>query len=368
MVRIGIVGLPNAGKSTLFNALTRARAQVGMYPFTTIDPNVGVVEVPDRRLAEIARVASAEKVTPTAVEFVDIAGLVKGASRGEGLGNRFLGHIREVDAIAHVVRCFDDPDVPHASDRLDPVSDVQTVELELILADLETIEKRREKAARMQKGGNRQYMEEVALLDRLSSELERGRSARQAIAPGEERERLHDLFLLTMKPIIYVANIGEDDPSDRAGRVRALREWVAQRAEPAPIVAISARLESELGELDQDEAAEYLRELGLESSGLDGMILAAYQVLDLITFYTIKGPETRAWTLGRGATAPQAAGRVHSDMERGFIKAEVLPCEDLIAAGSFAAARERGLVRIEGREYVVQDGDVILFRFSEPGR
>lgn len=368
MVHVGIVGLPNAGKSTLFNALTRARAQVASYPFTTIDPNVGVVEVPDRRLTDIARITKPEKVTPTVIEFVDIAGLVKGASRGEGLGNRFLGYIREVDAIVHVVRCFEDADVPHVSGEVDPVRDIETVELELILTDLETVEKRREKIAKMQKGGNKRYVEETMLLDKLKDGLEKGKLARQVISSSEERGCLQDLFLLTMKPVIYVANTGEDDPGDSGGRVSALRRWASGPADSTPVVAISARIESELGELDRDEAAEYLRELGMGSSGLDSIILAAYQVLDLITFYTTKGPETRAWTLRRGATAPEAAGKIHSDMERGFIRAEVIHYDDLIAAGSLAEARDRGAVRVEGRDYVVQDGDVILFRFSEPAR
>lgn len=368
MVRIGIVGLPNAGKSTLFNALTRSDAQVASYPFTTIDPNVGVVPVPDARLTDIALIVNPEKVTPTAVEFVDIAGLVKGASRGEGLGNRFLGHIREVDAIAHVVRCFEDREVPHVSGGLDPVRDAEIVELELILADLETVEKRREKAARMQKSGDRHYQEEVALMDRLKGELERGRPARLVPLSDEEKSCVRSLFLLTMKPVIYVANIGEDDPNDSAGRVRALTEWASARGDGAPVIAISAKLESELLTLNPDEAQEYLRELGMESSGLEKVVLAAYHILDLITFYTTKGPEIRAWTLHRGATAFEAAGKIHTDIQRGFIKAEVIHYEDLVAAGSFTKARERGLLRQEGRSYIVQDGDIILIRFSEQSR
>ncbi|MDI7246450.1 MAG: redox-regulated ATPase YchF [Bacillota bacterium] len=368
MVRIGIVGLPNAGKSTLFNALTRGAAEVASYPFTTIDPNVGVVPVPDSRLDAIARITNPEKVTPTTVEFVDIAGLVRGASRGEGLGNRFLGHIREVDAVVHVVRCFEDPDVPHVAGAVDPVSDVETVELELILADIETVERRQEKAARMQKGGNKKYEEEAALLDSLKKELERGVPARLALESPEAMASVSDLFLLTMKPVIYVANTGEDDPRDGAGRVRALAEWAAGRADHAPVVAVSARIESELRELDRDEAMEYLRELGMESSGLDRVVLAAYRALDLITFYTTKGPETRAWTLRRGGTAYDAAGRIHTDIQRGFIRAEVLSCDDLVAMGSFAEAREKGILRLEGRDYVVRDGDIVLFRFSEPSR
>ncbi len=368
MVRVGIVGLPNAGKSTLFNALTQARAEVAGYPFTTIEPNLGVVDIPDPRLDRIARLIGAEQATPAAIEFVDIAGLVKGASRGEGLGNRFLGHIREVDAIAHVVRCFEDDEIPHVSGEIDPVRDAETVELELILADLETVERRCEKAARMQKAGDRKYRDEAELLERLKEGLESARPARHVIASGEERARLEDLFLLTMKPVIYVANVAEGDISDAAGRVLALRTWAERRAGEAPVVVISAKIESDLGELGREEAAEYLRELGLEASGLDSIVLAGYRALGLVTFYTTKGPETRAWAIRLGSTAPEAAGKVHSDMQRGFIRAEVVHHDDLVAVGSFAEAREKGLVRIEGRDYVVRDGDIMLFRFSEPSR
>lgn len=368
MMRIGIVGLPNAGKSTLFNALTQAGAQVASYPFTTIDPNVGIVPVPDPRLDRIASIVKPEKVTPATVEFVDIAGLVKGASRGEGLGNRFLGHIREVDAIAHVIRCFTNPDVPHVSGNLNPVLDAEIVETELILADIETVKKRRDKAAKMQKSGDRHYQEETILMDRLKGELEGGKPAKLIPLSDEEKACIQSLFLLTMKPVVYVANIGENDLKDSAAYLRVLTEWIQSRGENAPVVAISARLESELADLTPDEAQEYLQELGMESSGLKKLVIAAYSALDLITFYTTKGTETRAWTLRRGETAFEAAGKIHTDMQRGFIKAEVIRYEDLVSAGSFAEAREKGLLRQEGREYPVQDGDVILFRFSQPPR
>ncbi len=366
MVRVGIVGLPNAGKSTLFNALTRASAEVANYPFTTIEPNVGVVAVPDKRLQNLGRLIKPKKLTPTTMEFVDIAGLVRGASRGEGLGNRFLGHIREVDAIVHVVRCFPDLNVSHVSGSFDPIEDLEVIEFELILADLETVEKRLEKTIRMQKGGNVRYKEEALLLERFKDGLEQGKPGREVLLSDEDRLAVRDLFLLTMKPVIYVANIGENEIEGGSDNVTAIRERILTRGHNVPVVSISAKLESELTELDSRDAAEFLKELGLQSLALDRIILASYKALDLVTFYTTKGDETRAWTVKTGTPAPQAAGVIHSDMEQGFIKAEVIDYESLMSVGSLADARDKGLVRLEGRDYPVQDGDVILFRFSEP--
>jgi GTP-binding protein YchF len=368
MVRVGIVGLPNAGKSTLFNALTRAGAEVANYPFTTIEPNVGVVAVPDKRLQRLGELIKPKKLTPTTMEFVDIAGLVKGANKGEGLGNRFLGHIREVDAIAHVVRCFPDPDVSHVSGSFDPIGDMEVIELELVLADLETVEKRLDKTIRMQKGGNVRYKEEALRLERLRDGLLEGKPAREVFTSDEDRLAVRDLFLLTMKPVVYVANIGEGDLEGDSEYVTAMAKWAQSRGYDVPVTAISAKLESELAELDPIDAAEFLEELGIQSSALARIILASYEALDLITFYTTKGDETRAWTVKQETAAPQAAGVIHSDMEQGFIKAEVIGYESLMTIGSLAGARDKGLVRQEGRDYMVKDGDAILFRFSEPSR
>lgn len=367
-LQIGIVGLPNVGKSTLFNALTRARAMVASYPFTTIDPNIGIVEVPDPRLAEVAAVVQPDEVKPTTIEFVDIAGLVKGAHHGEGLGNQFLGHIRNVDAIALVVRCFEDPDVAHvpASGQtlgLDPLADCEVIDLELVLADLATVERRQEKVWSMAKAQPREFAAELELLARLEAHLQAGHLASRLPTSDQESELLHPLSLLTAKPRLYVANVGEDSLPDGG----PLADTVRQRArdEAAQAVVICAQLESDLAEWPPEEAAEYRAELDLGETGLERLIHAGYQLLDLITFFTATGTNVvRAWTLQRGQTAYDAAGKVHTDMQRGFIRAEVVSHPDLVAAGDLAKVRERGHLRLEGRDYVVQDGDIIHIRFA----
>ncbi len=364
-LQIGIVGLPNVGKSTLFNALTRAGAAVASYPFTTIDPNVGVVEVPDVRLHDVAAIVQPDEVKATTIEFLDIAGLVKGAHQGEGLGNQFLGHIRNVDAVAQVVRCFEDPDVAHVSAELDPVADIEIIDLELILADLATVERRVEKVRSAAKAQPREYAAELGFLEQLKDHLEAGRLASQMPASAREAELLQHLFLLTAKPRLYVANVGEDSLPD--GGPLAGRVVDRAAAEGAQVVVICAQLEAELGEWPPDEAAEYRAELGLEAPGLERLIRAGYRLLDLITFFTATGTNVvRAWTLRRGETAYVAAGKIHTDMQRGFIRAEVVSYQELMVAGDMGRARERGQVRLEGRDYVVQDGDVVHIRFSPP--
>ena len=360
----GIVGLPNVGKSTLFNAITRAGAEAANYPFCTIDPNVGVVEVPDERLQKLAGIVKPQRIVPTAFEFVDIAGLVKGASKGEGLGNKFLAHIREVDAIAHVVRCFQDSNITHVSGKVDPLGDIATINLELILADLETLERRMERTRKNLKSGEKKYVQEMDVLERLHAALTAEKPARSVTLDDEERLIVRDLHLLTMKPVLYAANVGEDEAADpdRNPFVQQVREYAA--AEGAEVVPISAKLEAEIAELDDEEKALFLEELGLKESGLDRLIKAAYRLLGLQTFFTAGEKEVRAWTIRTGTKAPQAAGVIHSDFERGFIRAEVVSCEDLLAAGSMAAVRDRGLLRLEGKDYVVQDGDVMHFRFN----
>lgn len=363
-LQVGLVGLPNVGKSTLFNAVSQAGAEAANFPFCTIDPNVGVVAVPDPRLDRLAEISSSAKVLPTAIEFVDIAGLVAGASQGEGLGNQFLAHIREVDAVCHVVRCFDDDDVVHVSGDVDPARDIEVIETELVLKDLDTVEKRLERAQRSAKSGDKDLVAERDLVTRLRDHLDTGAPARTfdwsdaASSAALRRE----LSLLTGKPVLYAANVSEDDLPDGNQHVDVVREIAAR--EGAEVVVICAQVEAELAELDDDERAEFLESLGLEQSGLQRLIDRAYALLGLLTYFTTGPKETRAWTVRAGARAPQAAGVIHSDFERGFIRAEVISYDDLDRLGSEAAARDAGRLRSEGKEYVVADGDVIHFRFN----
>ncbi len=364
-LQIGIVGLPNVGKSTLFNALTKAGAAVASYPFTTIEPNVGVVAVPDPRLDRVAAIVRPKEVKPTVVEFVDIAGLVKGAHEGEGLGNQFLGHIRNVDAIALVVRCFEDPDVAHVTADLDPVSDCEVIDLELILADLSTVERREEKVHSSAKAQPKVYAAELDLLARLKAHLQTGRTAGEFPLSPHEAELLQPLPLLTAKPRLYVANVGENSLPGGGPLAATVIERAAK--EGAQAVVICAQLEADLADWTPEEAAEYRAELGLEAPGLERLVHAGYRLLDLITFFTATGVNVvRAWTLKRGETVIEAAGKIHTDMQQGFVCAEVVSYPDLTAAGDFNAARERGLLHLQGREYVVHDGDVIHIRFSPP--
>ncbi len=362
-MKIGIVGLPNVGKSTLFNSITKAGAESANYPFCTIEPNVGIVAVPDERLQKLADMYNTKKITPAVVEFVDIAGLVKGASKGEGLGNKFLSHIRETDAICEVVRCFEDSNVVHVDGSVDPIRDIETINLELIFADIETIEKRLDKAKKMLKA-DKKYQAEIDLLEKIKLALENGMPARQLDYNEDEKEMLKEMFLLTTKPIIYIANVSEEQLSDTENdeNVNKVREYASR--EKAEVIPLCVKIEDELSTLDDNDKTEMLEALGLEESGLDILIKKSYDLLGLMSFLTAGEPEVRAWTIKKGTKAPQAAGKIHSDIERGFIKAEVISYDELIKEGSMVQAKEKGLVRQEGKDYIMQEGDIVLFKFN----
>ena len=365
-MRLGIVGLPNVGKSTLFNSLTKAGAESANYPFCTIDPNVGVVTVPDERLNVLGEMYHTKKIIPAAIEFVDIAGLVKGASKGEGLGNQFLANIREVDAIVHVVRCFENSNIVHVDGSINPLRDIETINLELIFSDLEILERRISKVSKVARN-DKSAAKELTLLNKIKAHLEDGKLAKTFEEADDEEEQawLESYNLLTYKPVIYAANVSEDDLADDAANnegVQAVREYA--KGEQSEVFVVCAEIEAEISELDDDEKKMFLEDLGLEESGLEKLIKASYKLLGLISYLTAGEPEVRAWTITEGTKAPQAAGKIHSDFERGFIRAEVVSYDDLIACGSHTAAKEKGLIRLEGKDYVVKDGDIMLFRFN----
>lgn len=357
---VGLIGLPNVGKSTLFNALTSQRAETANYPFCTIDPNVGIVAVPDERLTKLAEMLGREKRIPSSVRFMDIAGLVKGASTGEGLGNQFLAHVREADVLVHVVRCFQDPDVTHVRGDVSPLDDITTIETELALADLETVTRRLDKVARLLKARDKDAEKEKPLLEKLEQGLNNGIMAKELLSAGEV-ERLKDLHLLTAKPVVYAANISEQQLTETPGLMTALTDYARKKG--IPLIAVSARLEAEVAELEEKERQEFLADFGLEKSGRDRLVKTVYRLLALITLFTFNETEVRAWEIPVGTTAPQAAGKIHSEMEAGFIRADVIPWRTLLDCGSLAAARQQGLVKSEGKEYKIADGDVVYFHF-----
>ena len=362
-MKIGIVGLPNVGKSTLFNSITKAGAECANYPFCTIEPNVGVVPVPDERLDVLTKMYNPQKTTHAVIEFVDIAGLVKGASKGEGLGNKFLSHIREVDAIAHVVRCFEDSNIVHVDGSISPLRDIETINLELIFSDMELVDKRLDSAKKRLKADKKAQVE-IDALEKLKNVLEQGKCARVAELSDEEKDSIKDLYLLTSKPVLYIANVSEEqlDNAENDERVKQVKEFA--KTEEAKVIPLCVKIEEELSSLDDNDKKEMLEALGLSESGLDKVIKTSYDLLGLMSFLTAGEPEVRAWTIKKGTKAPEAAGKIHSDIERGFIRAEVVSYDDLVREGSMLAAKEKGLVRSEGKEYIMQDGDIVLFRFN----